>query len=214
MDRKRIHKKEIIRDEAKNESSQKSLVDSFKNMVDLFVNPAKSAEYEYETKQTIINSYTFIYLSIVVALFLLLLPSLNIFGIITGALVFLFYVFFMLFTIIAGSSFVWLSARILDVKSDFERQTNSILMFSTVSILLIILIEIIASLLGSVIASLQLLVFIYGAYGLISIVKNTNKISWVKSLIIVGWPILIFLISYIFLYVMAKTIMPYDVSFQ
>ncbi|MEM3455044.1 MAG: YIP1 family protein [Candidatus Micrarchaeia archaeon] len=216
MEKKRIKRNEIEREEVKNKDSQESFIDSFKSMVNLFFNPAKSAEYTYETKQTIKNSYLFIYLSFLVFLTLFLLPSLNIFGIILGALIFLFNVFFILLAIVTSSSFIWLSARILDVKADFERQTNSILMFSTVTIILTIIILIISSIIRDLIL-FSLLLFIYGIYGIISIVKNSNNISWIKALIIIGWPILVLLvllISYIFLYSVAKTLMPYDVSFR
>ncbi|MEM3369423.1 MAG: YIP1 family protein [Candidatus Micrarchaeia archaeon] len=212
MEKKRIKRKEIEREEVKNKDSQESFIDSFKSMVNLFFNPAKSAEYTYETKQTIKNSYLFIYLSFLVFLTLFLLPSLNIFGIILGALVFLFNVFFILLAIVTGSSFIWLSARILDVKADFERQTNSILIFSTVTIILTIIILIISSIIRDLIL-FSLLVFIYGIYGIISIVKNNNNISWIKALMIIVWPIIVLLISYIFLYAVTKILMPYNVSF-
>ncbi|MEM3408013.1 MAG: YIP1 family protein [Candidatus Micrarchaeia archaeon] len=212
MEKKRTKIKEIKREEVKNKDSQDSLIYSFKNMVELFSNPAKSTEYTYETKQTIKNSYLFIYLSFLVVLTLSLLPSFNIFGIAIGALVLLFYVFFILLAIVTSSSFIWLSARILDVKADFEKQTNSILMFSTVAIILIIIIAIISSIIRDL-TSLNLLVFIYGIYGIVSIVKNSNNISWIKALMIIVWPILVLLISYIFLYAVTKMLMPYNVSF-
>ncbi|MEM4134235.1 MAG: YIP1 family protein [Candidatus Micrarchaeia archaeon] len=218
MEKKRIKRNEIEKEEVKNKDSQESLIDSFKSMVNLFFDPAKSTEYTYETNQTIKNSYLFIYLSFLVVLTLSFLPSLNVFGIIIGALGFIFYVFFILVAIVAGSSFIWLSARIFDVKADFERQTNLILMFSTVAIILITIIGIINSIITEV-DLLNALVFIYGIYviyGIISIIKHTNNISWIKALIIVLWPILVLLvllIPYIFLYLAKETIMPYGVSF-